>query len=96
MSTQTETSDGEAILKSIINHPDMPRAEAKALNSHVATLTAERDAALARVSELERTGRDMATGIGVHNDRTIDRHMPIEGAVVSAFLAALTKDQSNG
>ena len=63
--------------------------------AEIIALKAERDAALARVEELERTGRDLATGIGVHNDRKIDRHMPIQGAVVSAFLAALTKDQSN-
>lgn len=64
-----------------------------------ATTIAELVAAL---EESRRAMRDMIVGIGVHNDRAIDRHVPIEGPVISALIdaerqaeTALTKARSD-
>lgn len=40
------------------------------------------------LSRSVRAMNDLDTGIGVHNSRAIDRHVPIEGDVVTAFQEA--------
>jgi hypothetical protein len=66
-------------------------SELEALAAHLTEISApslQTDTALLR--RVERAMHALNVGIGVHNDRKIDRHVPIEGPVVAEFVDALS------